>query len=358
MHNSIPLYPQTCSIATIQPQLTTPTALSATLPYHPTRSLSLKSLTTGLKQPREPNYENPVMAKLLTKKAREEEVAKKPTLPDMPFREGALSKETTIFKPDYEIPGLASAKTEAEREAVLARQEALKQSIKEAKDKRLSALKLDPDPRARILWERRQVIKGVRGRGRMTKDQKLKREERSLMWQSKQVPGSVKKLTRIMHLIAGKTVEEAMVQLRFNPKRAARDVIRGLQIARDEAIVARGMGLGSVKSRPSGSKVKTVKSGTVEENMSKRQKIKAAKNEVQLRLQEERLLSAGTFRKPKPTPETAVKIELKDGKHKLVDDPTEIYIDQAWVGKGEEWKEPEYRAKGRVNMLTHRTTSK
>jgi hypothetical protein len=53
-----------------------------------------------------------------------------------------------------------------------------------------------------------------------------------------------------------------------------------------------------------------------------------------------------------------VTIEMKDGRKKVVRDPSEIYIDQAWVGKGEAWKSPEYRARGAMNLLTHRTTSK
>jgi len=51
-------------------------------------------------------------------------------------------------------------------------------------------------------------------------------------------------------------------------------------------------------------------------------------------------------------------VEMKDGSRKVVRDPTEIFIEQAWVGKGEQWKTPEFRARGKVNLLTHRTTSK
>jgi ribosomal protein L22 len=91
------------------------------------------------------------------------------------------------------------------------------------------------------------------------------------------------------------------VQLRFSKKRIARDVIKGLQIAENEAIAARGMGLGGGQSK--------------------------------------------------------AEIELKDGSKKVVRDPSKIYIDQAWVGKGETFKSPEYRARGMVNMLRHRTTS-
>jgi len=50
-------------------------------------------------------------------------------------------------------------------------------------------------------------------------------------------------------------------------------------------------------------------------------------------------------------------IQLKDGSKKTIRDPSEIYIDQAWVGPGQSWKSPEFRARGAINMLKHRTTS-
>jgi hypothetical protein len=68
--------------------------------------------------------------------------------------------------------------------------------------------------------------------------------------------------------------------------------------------------------------------------------------------------SDAVLKKPKVPFFKDTTIELKDGRKKVVRDPSEIYIDQAWVGPGESWKSPEFRARGAINMLKHRTTSK
>lgn len=194
----------------------------------------------------------------------------------------------------------------------------------EARDKELYALALDPLPAARRTYERRLIIKNLRKSGRVSKAIKIKRTERESTYKSDVFPTSVKKMTRLMHQIQGKTVEEALIQMRFSKKRVARDIVKGLQIARDEAIAARGMGLGAGAEDPSGQNNVYLADGT------RRREIKDVKGTV---------------------------IELKDGSKKTVADPTEMYVDQAWATKGSQWKSPEFRARGRVNMLTHRTTS-
>jgi ribosomal protein L22 len=173
------------------------------------------------------------------------------------------------------------------------------------REKDLMRMKLDPDPLARQRWERRAVIRSLRRRGRLTKPQLIMRTERESTYQSPFLATSVKKLTKLMRQIAGKTVEDALIQMRFSKKKVAKDVMTGLQIARDRAIAARGMGMGGVTGE-------------------------AGKKKIE--------------------------VELKDGKKLVVDDPTRIYIDQAWVGKGRMTKEVEYRARGQVNLLRHRTT--
>jgi ribosomal protein L22 len=165
----------------------------------------------------------------------------------------------------------------------------------------------------------------------MSKAAKIARTERTSLYKSHFLPTSVKKMQKILRQIAGKTVSEALVQLRFSPKKVARDIMKGLIIAQDEAIAGRGMGLGDKQAL---------------------KKWIEQRNEVASTLAE---LDETT---PKPKGAAPQVIELKDGKKKLVKDPTEIYIDQAWCGRGEAWKSPEFRARGRVNMLTHRTTSK
>ena len=172
-------------------------------------------------------------------------------------------------------------------------------------DKELMASKLDPDPRGRRRWERKMVIRSIQRRGRLTKPQLLKRTERESSWKSPFLPTSVKKLTKLANQIAGKPIDEAIVQMRFSKKKVAQDVLKTLNIARDKAIVERGMGLGKAEGRTGAS----------------------------------------------------VEIELKDGKKKIVTDRTSIYVDQAWVGRGSYTGELEYRAMGRTYVLKHPTTS-
>ena len=202
-------------------------------------------------------------------------------------------------------------------------------AVRREEEKRLLSVNIDPAPAARRSLERKLVIKGVSKHGRMTKAAKIARTERSSLYKSQFLPTSVKKMTKILNQIQGKTVSEALVQLRFSPKKIARDIMKGLIIAQDEAIAGRGMGLGDKH---------------------------ALKKWIEQRNEVASTLANLDETTPKTKGVNQV-IELKNGKKKLVKDPTEIYIDQAWCGRGESWKSPEFRARGRVNMLTHRTTS-
>ncbi|KAH0369748.1 hypothetical protein KCU65_g3176, partial [Aureobasidium melanogenum] len=159
---------------------------------------------------------------------------------------------------------------------------------------------LDPHPVARERWQRKMVMRDIRKGGRLNKEMFIKRTERESVGKSENIKTSIKKLGPIARQIAGKTVDDAIVQLRFSKKKAAVPVLNYLEYARDEAIVARGMGLGQA---------------TVADS-------------------------------DKP-----VDIRLKDGKRHTVEDPTKMYIDQAWVGRGPYGKLPEYRAKGKINIL-------
>ena len=161
------------------------------------------------------------------------------------------------------------------------------------------------------------------------------------MYKSQNFPTSVKKMTRLMHQIQGKTVEEALIQMRFSKKRIARDIVKGLQLARDEAIAARGMGLGAgVDAAQVKKEAKLIAKGLMDP--SERSTI---------------YLADGTRRR-EVKGEKGTVIELKNGSKKTVADPTEMYIDQAWATKGPESKSVEFRARGRTNLLHHRTSSK
>jgi len=165
---------------------------------------------------------------------------------------------------------------------------------------------LDPDPHGRMRWERKMIIRQIRRRGRLTKVQLLKQTERESVSKSQMIKTSVKKLGMLARQIVGKPIEEAITQMRFSPKKAAKAVAQHLKFARDEAIVKRGMGLGEAEDR-----------------------------------------------KGEP-----VEIELKDGKRKFITDRTGIYVDQAWVGKGPYDTALDYRARGRVNIMRLPYTSK
>lgn len=173
------------------------------------------------------------------------------------------------------------------------------------RDPTTMAMVLDPQPGIRKRWERKMVIRDIRRRGRRSRTEKLKMTERESLSRSHFIKTSVKKLGPLARQITGKTVDDAIVQMRFSKKKAAKEVKDHLEHARNEAIVRRGMGLGEAQS----------------------------------------------------TKGEPVDIELKNGRRRTVTDRTGLYIDQAWVGRGAYGRERDYRAFGRSNMLRPPTTS-
>lgn len=224
------------------------------------------------------------------------------------------------YRPNASAEETAALKAQAEKRLQVAERE---------HEKRLLSVNTDPDPRARRSLERKLVIKAVSKHGRMSKAAKIARTERSSLYKSQLLPTSVKKMQKILRQIQGKTVSEALVQLRFSPKKIAREIMKGLIIAQDEAIAARGMGLSDKHALKKWHEQRNEVASTLADLDEQTAKVKGASKVI----------------------------ELKDGKKKLVTDPTEIYIDQAWCGRGESWGSPEFRARGKVNMLIHRTTS-
>ena len=161
------------------------------------------------------------------------------------------------------------------------------------------------------------VIRQIQHRGRLTKAQVLARTERVHLHKSPFFETSLKKLYPLARQIAGKSVEEAIVQMRFSKKRVAQDVKRELAYARDSAVVRAGMGLGGVKRVGNGE---------------------------------------GEGRGMLEGGEEVVKYENKDGKVKEVK-PTAMYIDQAWVGRGKFDFAQIARARGNRNIAKRPTTS-
>ncbi|RGP78760.1 hypothetical protein FLONG3_3124 [Fusarium longipes] len=177
----------------------------------------------------------------------------------------------------------------------------------EQKTKENMAMVVDPDPRSRVRWQRKKVIQMVRRNGRLTKEERIQMTERQLLHKSEFMPTSVKKLVMLARQIAGKPVDEAIVQMKWSKKKMAAEIGYYLEEARDLAVAQRGMGLGKF-------------------------------NDEILKI-------------PK-------KIQTIDGKWLEIEDPTRMYIAQSWVGRGP-WrgKRIDYKGRGRMGIIRHPSTS-
>ena len=156
------------------------------------------------------------------------------------------------------------------------------------------------------------VIRDIKGRGRLSKTEKIMRTEREHLSKSPWIKTSVKKLYPLARQIAGKPLSEAMVQMRFSKKKAAVNVLKHLEYARDQAVVVRGMGLGKVKAEGEESE----------------------KGEEGEKGEEERLV-----------------VVDKKGKRRVVTDRSAMYVDEAWVGRGKYETGSDHRARGQINKL-------
>ena len=170
------------------------------------------------------------------------------------------------------------------------------------------------------------VIRDVRKRGRLSKTERIMRTERESLSKSDFLKTSVKKLYPLARQITGKPLAEAIVQMRFSKKKVALDVKSHLEYARDEAVVRRGMGLGLVKAKDDG---KGEEGDEFDGNSSEE------KREEWPRI-----------------------VQDKKGKKRVVADPTAMYVDQAWVGRGSYTLSPSCRARGKTDILRHPKTSK
>lgn len=170
----------------------------------------------------------------------------------------------------------------------------------------------DPHPVKRVQWLQKMATRLVRHRGRLSKGDKILRTERFDVSKSPFFKTSVKKLGPLARQIAGKPLEEAMVQMRFSKKLVARDVLKHLEYARNKAIAEKRMGIGLEIPTPEG----------------------VAKKEGE---------QLGEGR--------ALVIEDKKGKRRKIEDPSSMYVDQAWVGRGKYQFGTDYRARGRAHKL-------
>lgn len=101
------------------------------------------------------------------------------------------------------------------------------------------------------------------------------------------------------------------MQMRFSKKKAAQDVLRHLEYARDQAVVVRGMGLGRARAAE----------------------------------------EAGEKGGPMKGEEESVVVEDKKGKKRVVGDRSAMYVDEAWVGRGKYESGSDHRARGQIHRL-------
>lgn len=226
-----------------------------------------------------------------------------------PKREGSLSADS-IFAEDEATPKLvASGRTPGRRptaeQPVEAEEEEQDVSLETRNRENMQAV-LDPRPQARTRWERKMVVREIRRRGRLSKTEQVMRTERESLSKSHWFKTSIKKLGPLARQIAGKNIDEAILQMRFSKKKAAKDILEHLEHAKNVAVVRSGMGLGA-----------------------------AAGQEA---------------KKP-------ISIVSKTGERKTITDPSSIYISQAWVNRGPYGVDYDHRARGQINLLRPPYTS-
>lgn len=164
-------------------------------------------------------------------------------------------------------------------------------------------LALNPNPKAQHRWEKKMVIREIRTRGRIPKQVQISRTERESLSKSHWFKTSVKKLGPLARQIAGKNIDEAILQMRFSKKKAAKDVLGHLEHAKNVAMVRAGMGLA---------------------------------------------ITEGS----EPTePAKPITVTLSSGERKKITDPTSIYVQQAWVNRGPYGFGMDHRARGQINRL-------
>lgn len=210
--------------------------------------------------------------------------------------EGGLGADS-IFAEELANPSGPTRTPTSMKEQMQQTESTAKETLEERDREHLQAA-LNPNPITQWHWERRMVAREIRKRGRLPKEVHIKRTERESLTKSHWFKTSVKKLGPLARQIAGKNIDEAILQMRFSKKKAAKDVLEHLQHAKNVAIVRSGMGLPDSKD------------------------------------------STGP-----------ITVILKSGERKKIEDPTSIYIQQAWVNRGPYGREYDHRAFGRINLM-------
>lgn len=226
--------------------------------------------------------------------------------PSAPKKEEGSQGGVSIFGSDFTAPasGPTPSRTRQKQQKSQDEQEA---SSGKLEDRDLSRLQvgLTPDPKAQLRWQRKMAVREIRKRGRLPMKVQIKRTERESLSKSHWIKTSLKKLGPLARQISGKNIDEAILQMRFSNKKAAKDVLEHLEHAKNVAVVRAGMGLPS----------------------------------------------------PDAEPLKPITVILKDGERKKITNPTDIYIQQAWVNRGPYGYEMDHRARGQINRMRPPTTS-
>ncbi|OKL61848.1 hypothetical protein UA08_02851 [Talaromyces atroroseus] len=235
------------------------------------------------------SFMSSIRERLFKGQSHSEKPAPKPMKPPQIQRQGTLSTDS-IFADD---PILTEEAEQAEKKTGPSRLEDRLHSNMQ--------MVLDPRPEARKRWERKMITREIRKRGRLTKKEIIMATERESLVKSHWFKTSVKKLGPLARQIAGKNIDEAILQMRLSKKKVAKDVMEHLEFAKNTAIVRYGMGLGKEGDQA-----------------------------------------------PKSNPITVI---LNDGTKKTITDPTSIYIAEAWVNRGPFDTGHDHRARGKINLL-------
>ena len=217
--------------------------------------------------------------------------------PVAPKREEGGLSASSIFAEDAALPRGRTPKRQ--KEQIQESQGDVTPPLERRNKDNLQAA-LNPNPKAQLRWEKKMVIREIRKGGRIPKSIQISRTERESLSKSHWFKTSVKKLGPLARQIAGKNIDEAIVQMRFSKKKAAKDVLGHLEYAKNVAMVRAGMGLPA----PEGSE-----------------------------------------------PAKPVTVTLGSGKRMKITDPTSIYIQQAWVNRGPYGSGMDHRARGQIYRL-------
>ncbi|KAF3929436.1 hypothetical protein AA313_de0203321 [Arthrobotrys entomopaga] len=82
-------------------------------------------------------------------------------------------------------------------------------------------------------------IRAIKRRGRLSRTETIARMEKEHLCKSHNFKTSLKKLGPLARQIAGKPLDKAMTQMKFSPKKAAQEILKHLEQAKNEAILTK-----------------------------------------------------------------------------------------------------------------------